>query len=83
MKGVIVAGWLETRPSEETHPKPIPMAEVGGKPILWHILKICSHYKMNELIICCGYKFYTIKEYFSSYLLHASDNPFHDTGYTP
>jgi glucose-1-phosphate cytidylyltransferase len=77
MKAVILAGGLGTRLSEETHLKPKPMVEVGGKPILWHILKIYSHYDVNEFIICCGYKGYVIKEYFSNYFLHTSDVTFH------
>ena len=77
MKAVILAGGLGTRLSEETHLKPKPMVEVGGKPILWHILKIYSHYDVNEFIICCGYKGYIIKEYFSNYFLHTSDVTFH------
>ena len=77
MKAVILAGGLGTRLSEETHLKPKPMVEVGGKPILWHILKIFSHYGINEFIICCGYKGYVIKEYFANYFLHTSDVTFH------
>ena len=77
MKAVILAGGLGTRLSEETHLKPKPMVEVGGKPILWHILKIYSHHDVNEFIICCGYKGYIIKEYFSNYFLHTSDVTFH------
>ena len=76
MKAVILAGGLGTRLSEETHLRPKPMVEVGGKPILWHILKIYSHYGVNEFIICCGYKGYMIKEYFSNYFLHTSDVTF-------
>ena len=68
MKGIILAGGLGTRISEETHLRPKPMIEVGGKPIIWHILKHYSHYGINEFIICCGYMGYTIKEYFSNYL---------------
>ena len=77
MKVVILAGGLGTRLSEETHLKPKPMVEVGGKPILWHILKIYSHFDINEFIICCGYKGYLIKEYFANYFLHTSDVTFH------
>ncbi|QNJ16004.1 glucose-1-phosphate cytidylyltransferase [Synechococcus sp. A18-40] len=77
MKAVILAGGLGTRLSEETHLKPKPMVEVGGKPILWHILKIYSHFGVNEFVICCGYKGYVIKEYFSNYFLHTSDVTFH------
>jgi len=77
VKAVILAGGLGTRLSEETHLKPKPMVEVGGKPILWHILKIYSHFGVNEFVICCGYKGYIIKEYFSNYFLHTSDVTFH------
>jgi glucose-1-phosphate cytidylyltransferase len=77
MKAVILAGGLGTRLSEETHLKPKPMVEVGNKPILWHILKIYSHFGVNEFIICCGYKGYLIKEYFDNYFLHTSDVTFH------
>jgi glucose-1-phosphate cytidylyltransferase len=73
MKAVILAGGLGTRISEETHLKPKPMIEIGGKPILWHILKIYSHFGINDFIICCGYKGYVIKEYFANYFLHMSD----------
>lgn len=73
MKVVILAGGLGTRISEETEHKPKPMVEIGGKPILWHIMKIYSHYGFNEFIICLGYKGYVIKEYFSNYFLHQSD----------
>lgn len=73
MKAVILAGGLGTRISEESHLKPKPMIEIGGKPILWHILKIYSHYGINDFVICCGYKGYVIKEYFSNYFLHQSD----------
>ena len=73
MKAVILAGGLGTRISEETHLRPKPMIEVGGMPILWHIMKIYSHYGINEFIICCGYKGYVIKEYFANYFLHMSD----------
>ena len=76
MKAIILAGGLGTRLSEETVSKPKPMVEVGGKPILWHILKIYSHYGINDFIICCGYKGYLIKEYFSNYYLHQSDVTF-------
>jgi len=77
MKAVILAGGLGTRLSEETLIKPKPMVEVGGKPILWHILKIYSCHGINEFIICCGYKGYLIKEYFANYFLHTSDVTFH------
>ena len=76
MKAVILAGGLGTRISEETHLKPKPMIEIGGKPILWHIMKIYSAYGINDFIICCGYKGYVIKEYFSNYFLHSSDVTF-------
>jgi len=77
MKAVILAGGLGTRISEETHLRPKPMVEIGGKPILWHILKIYSAHGINEFIICCGYKGYLIKEYFANYFLHMSDVTFH------
>ena len=73
MKAVILAGGLGTRISEETHLKPKPMIEIGGKPILWHIMKIYSAHGINDFIICCGYKGYVIKEYFVNYALHQSD----------
>jgi glucose-1-phosphate cytidylyltransferase len=73
MKAVILAGGLGTRISEETHLKPKPMIEIGGMPILWHIMKHYSYYGVNEFIICCGYKGYLIKEYFANYFLHTSD----------
>lgn len=76
MKVVILAGGLGTRISEETHIKPKPMIEVGGKPLLWHIMKLYSTYHINEFIICCGYKGYIIKEYFANYFLHMSDVTF-------
>jgi len=76
MKAVILAGGLGTRISEETHLKPKPMIEIGGMPILWHILKIYSSYGINEFIICCGYKGYVIKEFFANYFLHMSDVTF-------
>ena len=77
MKAVILAGGLGTRLSEETHIRPKPMVEIGGKPILWHILKIFSFFGINEFIICCGYKGYQIKDYFANYFLHTSDITFH------
>ena len=73
MKVVILAGGLGTRISEESHLKPKPMIEVGGRPILWHIMKLFSHHGFNEFIICLGYKGYVIKEYFSNYVLHNAD----------
>ncbi len=77
MKAVILAGGLGTRISEETSLKPKPMVEIGGKPILWHIMKIYSAYGINDFIICCGYRGYLIKEYFANYFLHMSDVTFH------
>jgi len=76
MKAVILAGGLGTRISEETHLKPKPMIEIGGKPILWHIMKLYSAHGVNEFVICCGYKGYYIKEYFANYFLHMSDVTF-------
>lgn len=76
MKCVILAGGLGTRLSEETSLRPKPMVEIGGKPILWHVMKIYSHYGINEFIICLGYKGYIIKEYFANYFLHMSDVTF-------
>ena len=76
MKAVIFAGGLGTRISEETSSKPKPMIEIGAKPILWHIMKSLSSYEINDFIICCGYKGYLIKEYFSNYFLHTSDVTF-------
>jgi len=76
MKAVILAGGLGTRISEETDNKPKPMIEIGGKPILWHIMKIYSAHGINEFIICCGYKGFMIKEYFANYFLHMSDITF-------
>ena len=76
MKVVILAGGLGTRLSEETSVKPKPMVEIGGMPILWHIMKIYSHYGFNEFIVCLGYKGYVIKEYFANYFLHRSDVTF-------
>lgn len=76
MKAVILAGGLGTRISEETHLKPKPMVEIGGKPILWHILKMYSHHGIRDFVICCGYKGYVIKEYFANYFLHMSDVTF-------
>lgn len=76
MKAVILAGGLGTRISEETTVRPKPMVEIGGKPILWHIMKVYSEHGVNEFIICCGYKGYVIKEYFANYFLHMSDVTF-------
>ncbi len=73
MKAVILAGGFGTRISEETDLKPKPMIDLGGKPILWHILKTYSHHGINDFVICCGYKSYVIKEYFANYFLHMSD----------
>ncbi len=73
MKAVILAGGLGTRLSEETSGRPKPMAEIGGRPILWHIMKIYSHYGVNDFVICLGYKGYIIKEYFANYAMHMSD----------
>lgn len=75
-KAVILAGGLGTRISEESHLKPKPMIDVGGRPILWHIMKLCSYYGINEFIICLGYKGHKIKEYFSNYFLYNSDVTF-------
>jgi glucose-1-phosphate cytidylyltransferase len=76
MKTVILAGGLGTRLTEETTLKPKPMVEIGGKPILWHIMKIYSAYGIHDFIICLGYKGYIIKEYFANYFLHSSDVTF-------
>lgn len=76
MKVVILAGGLGTRLSEATHLIPKPMVEIGGKPILWHIMKTYSHYGIKEFIVCCGYKGYVIKEWFANYFLHTSDVTF-------
>jgi glucose-1-phosphate cytidylyltransferase len=76
MKAVILAGGFGTRISEETHLKPKPMLEIGGKPILWHIMKLYSAHDVHEFVICCGYKGYVIKEYFANYFLHMSDVTF-------
>lgn len=76
MKAVILAGGLGTRLSEETSTRPKPMVEIGGKPILWHIMKMYSHHGINDFVICCGYKGYVIKEYFANYFLHMSDITF-------
>ena len=76
MKAVILAGGLGTRLSEETSTRPKPMVEIGGKPILWHIMKMYSSHGVNDFIVCCGYKGYVIKEYFANYFLHQSDVTF-------
>jgi glucose-1-phosphate cytidylyltransferase len=76
MKAVILAGGLGTRLSEETQLKPKPMVEIGGRPILWHIMKLYSHFGINDFVICCGYRGYVIKEYFANYSLHMSDITF-------
>jgi len=76
MKVVILAGGLGTRLSEETDVRPKPMVEIGGRPIIWHIMKIYSQYGFNEFIVCCGYKGYVIKEYFANYFLHQTDVTF-------
>jgi len=76
MKAVILAGGLGTRLSEETTVRPKPMVEIGGRPILWHIMKLYSHHGVNDFVICCGYKGYVIKEYFANYFLHMSDVTF-------
>jgi glucose-1-phosphate cytidylyltransferase len=73
LKAVILAGGLGTRISEETHLRPKPMIEIGGRPVLWHIMKIYSSHGINDFVICCGYKGYVIKEYFANYFLHMSD----------
>src|SRR6201984_3655 len=76
MKAVLLAGGLGTRLSEETDTKPKPMVEIGGKPVLWHIMKIYSAHGLNDFVICLGYKGYLIKEYFANYFLHMSDVTF-------
>ncbi|MBU0689960.1 MAG: glucose-1-phosphate cytidylyltransferase [Gammaproteobacteria bacterium] len=76
MKAVILAGGLGTRISEETSLRPKPMVEIGGKPVLWHIMKMYSAHGINEFVVCCGYKGYLIKEYFANYFLHTSDVTF-------
>ena len=73
MKAVLLAGGLGTRISEESHLRPKPMIEVGGRPILWHIMKLYSHYGFNDFIVCLGYKGYVVKEYFANYVLHNAD----------
>ena len=76
MKAVLLAGGLGTRLREETTIRPKPMVEIGGRPILWHIMKLYSHHGINEFVVCCGYKGYVIKEYFANYFLHMSDVTF-------
>lgn len=76
MKAVLLAGGLGTRLSEETSTRPKPMVEIGGQPILWHIMKLYSHHGIHDFVICCGYKGYVIKEYFANYFLHMSDVTF-------
>jgi len=76
MKAVILAGGLGTRIAEDTATRPKPMIEIGGKPILWHIMKLYSYHGINDFVICCGYKGYLIKEYFQNYFLHMSDVTF-------
>jgi glucose-1-phosphate cytidylyltransferase len=76
MKAVILAGGLGTRITEESHVRPKPMIEIGGKPILWHIMKIFSSHGIDEFVVCCGYKSYVIKEYFANYFLHMADVTF-------
>lgn len=76
VKAVILAGGFGTRISEESHLKPKPMIEIGGMPILWHIMKIYSHYGVNDFVVCCGYKSHMVKEYFADYFLHTSDVTF-------
>lgn len=76
MKAVLLAGGLGTRLSEETSIRPKPMVEIGGRPILWHIMKLYSHHGIHDFVICCGYKGYVIKEYFANYFLHMSDVTF-------
>ena len=76
MQVVILAGGLGTRLSEETVSRPKPMVEIGGKPILWHIMKLYSRHGINDFVICCGYMGYVIKEYFANYFLHTSDATF-------
>lgn len=76
MKVVILAGGYGTRISEESDLKPKPMVQIGGRPVLWHIMKIYSHYGLNDFVICLGYKGYVIKEYFANYFMHMSDVTF-------
>src|SRR5262245_42346944 len=76
MKAVILAGGFGTRIAEESHVRPKPMIEIGGRPILWHIMKIFSAYDVHDFVVCCGYKGYVIKEYFANYFLHMADATF-------
>ena len=76
MKTIILAGGFGTRISEESHLKPKPMIEIGGMPMLWHIMKIYSHYGFNDFVVCLGYKQYIVKEFFADYFLHTSDVTF-------
>nr|BDR96085.1 glucose-1-phosphate cytidylyltransferase [Mycobacterium intracellulare] len=76
MKAVLLVGGFGTRLSEETTIRPKPMVEIGGRPILWHIMKLYSHHGIHDFIVCCGYKGYVIKEYFANYFLHMSDVTF-------
>src|ERR671916_1946401 len=76
MKTVILCGGLGTRLREETEFRPKPLVEIGGRPILWHIMKLYSHHGINDFVVCCGYKSYVIKEYFANYFLHMSDVTF-------
>ena len=76
MKAVILAGGYGTRLSEETHSRPKPMVEIGGRPMLWHIMKMYSTHGVNDFVVCCGYRGYVIKEYFANYSLHMSDVTF-------
>ena len=77
MKAVILAGGMGTRISEETQVRPKPMVEIGGRPVLWHIMKLYAHHGVREFIVCLGYKGYVIKEYFANYFIHNSDVTFH------
>lgn len=80
MKAVILCGGLGTRISEESHLKPKPMIDIGGRPLLWHIMKLYGHHNITDFVICCGYKGYLIKEYFANYFLHSSDVTFDVAG---
>src|SRR6478609_7827490 len=77
MKTVILCGGLGTRISEESHLRPKPMVEIGGRPILWHIMKVYAHYGVHDFVVCLGYKGYVVKEYFANYFIHNSDVTFH------